>query len=359
MNIAEKNGQPSMEEILASIRRIVADEPQGSSPIIDLRGTSRPLNLLTSDDDLSDFKLPAIFRPQPAPGKPTPLFGRLTDAIRNASGSAAADLKQVRGGDEAGFDPYLAPAPHPAALWPDSQLVEHIPNPPLSALNVARLEPRPQQTSEYLHIPAPAVMQPFPAPHEAQPHDFQSRHEAGAGGRRGSHQSDSVAASSSSDVKREMVPFRDTRMSRMGVTESYQHTVEATAALLVKESPAGANSTVDFSAIIPGLCEPPASALPLAGEPWREAGQAAPPMSYMDLPVAPSVMVGPEPAPSADPYANTSVSPPTGSVEDATADLLRPMLRQWLAENMPRMVEKALHIEVAESVRTGRRPAGQ
>jgi cell pole-organizing protein PopZ len=28
------------------------------------------------------------------------------------------------------------------------------------------------------------------------------------------------------------------------------------------------------------------------------------------------------------------------------------MLRQWLAENMPRMVEKALHIEVAESVKT-------
>jgi hypothetical protein len=43
-------------------------------------------------------------------------------------------------------------------------------------------------------------------------------------------------------------------------------------------------------------------------------------------------------------------------VEDATADLLRPMLRQWLAENMPRMVEKALHIELAESVKTGKKP---
>ncbi len=69
MNIAEKNGQPSMEEILASIRRIIADEPQGASPIIDLRGTSRPLNLLASDDDQSDFQLPAIFRPQPIPEK--------------------------------------------------------------------------------------------------------------------------------------------------------------------------------------------------------------------------------------------------------------------------------------------------
>jgi cell pole-organizing protein PopZ len=32
------------------------------------------------------------------------------------------------------------------------------------------------------------------------------------------------------------------------------------------------------------------------------------------------------------------------------------MLRQWLSDNMPRMVEKALHIEVAESVKTGKKP---
>jgi cell pole-organizing protein PopZ len=47
---------------------------------------------------------------------------------------------------------------------------------------------------------------------------------------------------------------------------------------------------------------------------------------------------------------------PAGSIEDTTAELLRPMLRAWLSDNMPRMVEKALHIEVAESVRTGKKP---
>jgi cell pole-organizing protein PopZ len=50
---------------------------------------------------------------------------------------------------------------------------------------------------------------------------------------------------------------------------------------------------------------------------------------------------------------------PTGTIEDTTAELLRPMLRQWLADNMPRMVEKALHIEVAESVKTGKKFTGQ
>jgi len=35
----------------------------------------------------------------------------------------------------------------------------------------------------------------------------------------------------------------------------------------------------------------------------------------------------------------------TGGVEDAAAQLLRPILRQWLTENMPKIVEKALRDE--------------
>jgi hypothetical protein len=34
-----------------------------------------------------------------------------------------------------------------------------------------------------------------------------------------------------------------------------------------------------------------------------------------------------------------------GNVEDAAAQLLRPILRQWLSENMPKIVEKALLTE--------------
>lgn len=43
------------------------------------------------------------------------------------------------------------------------------------------------------------------------------------------------------------------------------------------------------------------------------------------------------------------------SLDDTVAELLRPMLRQWLADNMPRIVEKALRIEVAESLKGGKR----
>ena len=39
------------------------------------------------------------------------------------------------------------------------------------------------------------------------------------------------------------------------------------------------------------------------------------------------------------------------TLEDTVVDLLRPMIRQWLDDNMPRMVEKALRIELAQSLK--------
>ena len=39
---------------------------------------------------------------------------------------------------------------------------------------------------------------------------------------------------------------------------------------------------------------------------------------------------------------------PMRTLDDTAAELLRPMLRHWLDENMPRIVEKALRIELAQ-----------
>ena len=44
------------------------------------------------------------------------------------------------------------------------------------------------------------------------------------------------------------------------------------------------------------------------------------------------------------------------TLEDTVVDLLRPMIRQWLDDNMPRMVEKALRIELAQSVKPKAEP---
>jgi cell pole-organizing protein PopZ len=39
------------------------------------------------------------------------------------------------------------------------------------------------------------------------------------------------------------------------------------------------------------------------------------------------------------------------TLEDTVVDLLRPMVRDWLDDNMPRLVEKALRIEATDRAR--------
>jgi cell pole-organizing protein PopZ len=43
------------------------------------------------------------------------------------------------------------------------------------------------------------------------------------------------------------------------------------------------------------------------------------------------------------------------AVEDAVADLLRPLLKTWLAENMPKIVERALRREMSERLLPGQK----
>ena len=40
---------------------------------------------------------------------------------------------------------------------------------------------------------------------------------------------------------------------------------------------------------------------------------------------------------------------PMSSIEERVVDLLRPMVREWLDNHMPRMLERALTIELASS----------
>jgi cell pole-organizing protein PopZ len=54
------------------------------------------------------------------------------------------------------------------------------------------------------------------------------------------------------------------------------------------------------------------------------------------------------PAPAAG---NAALALGVQTMEDTVAELLRPMLRQWLDTNMPRIVEKALRVEMAESLK--------
>jgi cell pole-organizing protein PopZ len=84
------------------------------------------------------------------------------------------------------------------------------------------------------------------------------------------------------------------------------------------------------------------------------AGPSAPAHATL-LSQAASSLLPPGAAPL-PPQAAGSVAPnpapaPTRTLEDAVAEMLRPLLQQWLADNMPRIIERALRVEVSKTVR--------
>lgn len=80
-------------------------------------------------------------------------------------------------------------------------------------------------------------------------------------------------------------------------------------------------------------------------------------------PIAPPIssMFNPDPASRAEPASHTTLpatrseNPLDRPMEDAMADLLRPLLKTWLAENMPKIVERALRREMTERLLPGQK----
>jgi hypothetical protein len=102
-----------------------------------------------------------------------------------------------------------------------------------------------------------------------------------------------------------------------------------------------------------------------APEPVIEAATTAPQQPAATAPAAATqalVARGPEVTPQTAPSAVAPVADTASSVrtmEDTVADLLRPMLRNWLSENMPRIVERALRKELEESNRSEHKSAAE
>lgn len=380
MDMTEKNGQPSMEEILASIRRIIAEEPGGTPRGIELKPKVISVHTEGSLEEHSDFELPSIFRASPAapPEKHTPLLGRLTDAIRGAA-ATASDARAARTKDEVSAEQGESGASPEHGDPPGQQY------PTLSSLKGAR----PEAQAAAFRQPGLEDQKPFPEPAQpAAPSGEVTASKLGWKlGRPGS-----PAPAAQDEVKRVMAPFVDTRFKQMAHSEQIPGTPSVPAAPAPLAQPGGSPQKVDFGAIIPAHMDlpgvpnfelqrrPDVGAAPVEPPPAMRADPyplpPQPPPLALDAfaPMPPSHLTqgqfDPAPLrqagngvyeehhaplrPSAPPL--PFAGPPTGTIEDATAELLRPMLRQWLADNMPRMVEKALHIEVAESVKPGKKP---
>ncbi len=341
MELTEKNGQASMEEILASIRKIIAEDPTGPSPIIDLDAPQRQQRGDGLLDDPSDFDLPSIFRsPAAAPTeRATPLFGRLSEAIRNASANG-------HGSEGARAEPAL------------SSLRLHRAD--ATSAGAAAVD---VVLNGNGHAASSFLLSTF---HEATALRAEESAEPSMAQAPDSKEADEAAdrlIQASPEVPRQMAAFKDTRFRGMGSAPQpvdplpvWGAPVEpATDFAVAVENPQAQAGDVTAAHASAASIEPS----PIeAAEPHGMNGHAltaAYPVVFesdaaMDAP-QPAAVAQAQPVPPPPLPANPAAQSAAGSaapIEDATADLLRPMLRQWLADNMPRMVEKALHIEVAE-----------
>ncbi len=374
MDLNNKNGQPSMEEILASIRRIIAEEPTAANPVIDLHAKYR--NKTDDHDESNDFELPSIFRPAtPAPER-QPLFGRLTDAIRSASGGAG-DQKGSRKESEQGeaqeryrgalreSGTILALANGQGGLDANAGSGSSHHNgeteryrgalrdaggagsltSALSSLKLTRgaesspLSARPDNEASSGHASAPTAA---PAPVAAAPVAPSP-----------AATSPLAASGGVEDVRRVMVPFRDMRMSRMSTETTASSSVSDASALDALLYSAPSEPAPVHHTLSPDFPAPPLQEAPQAHVPPPPQAYEDHTLSLDDMHRFAAIVEQPQRPPPPPPQ--QSASDAAGAIEDTTADLLRPMLRQWLSENMPRMVEKALSIELAESVKANRK----
>lgn len=399
-----KNGQPSMDEILASIRRIVADDPAGAVPLINLNRKTSDLSANGQDpasriDDSGDFELPSMFRPghDTNNGKIKSLkqnaksasIGRLTDAIRSVAPKSGTPFTNGSSPSVATRE-QQAPSQQTQTKNPNVQFGER-PEQARSLSTLAKVQSaKPCNVSAnnsglgsgfgnlsrsgdgvsvaQQHHAGDAGLQPlgrsaetFGGATNPSANHMQTPAPNVTAGPSG-QQIPVQAAAGRTETPRVMAPFRDTRMNRMSApapaqpkplepgpvnepSPVNQNALNASGAHATGIANTSSGQGVDVAASTPfvhGATEP---------------STATAPIEQFDQPPHASEAAT---AQGIDSDANPPPLPETGSdmrpanIDDATADLLRPMLRQWLSENMPRMVEKALHIEVAASVNAGK-----
>lgn len=108
--------------------------------------------------------------------------------------------------------------------------------------------------------------------------------------------------------------------------------------------------------------------------PYPSAARAAPAQPQAPMEIEPPAKAAPQPPHQAPPGAETLMSPRTGEsvssafgalatsmflqntgmVEEALREMLRPLLKQWLDDNLPVMVERLVRTEIERVARGGR-----
>ena len=401
MNKPEKAAEPSMEEILASIRKIIAEEPIGSRPEPARRSPRPVLDQLAPVRDQAGPQVARSAVPSAetrhgnAQGKGainTPIAGAINTPI--AIDDPLADLVEQPAGETAGSAGTAAQgAPVPAAA-------------PLAAAPPA--EPRQRPSWLFSHPQAmpsaspvtgehhelPRAGGPLPSPRDILRSPVRADTEpVTVGDKPGALPADASAAlkfpgresalqMSEPDGGRGVPPITGTESSRSprsaeAVTADATRTLvhgfgapicstepESTSPLRRGPERAATESTRP-DALMPHRSETVGSAAG-AGLSALVAGSAvvegvdngtSTANSALDALAqglaASAVTTGKAIDSAARSQAGMQASQAVRTLEETVTDLLRPMLRQWLDANLPSIVEKALRVELAEDVKPG------
>ena len=339
-----------MEDILASIRKIIADDPSvpaaqaGAPPAAEAKAGKGPVSLddvlNLADDDVPTQRAAAKDQPAPLP----------------AARSAAAPVATESGVPSWLFPkapaPLASPVAAPAPAADKSAPKPFFPPAPRETAPTAGSPKAPAATASDLGAFVPGRGDPSNAAAPEKP-TSQIRPEPRLADRvNGASEPRPPAQSSSSQgLERPSLALPQSLADRMsgasaGIAPAAanQAAAQAKPATQTAAAPAVREPVKDIvvkpAADVPMtrvVVQAPTVPAPAAAAPAAVPAPSAPAKSAQ---VAASAPAAPQPA-----------SEPTvpRSMEDTVAELLRPMLRQWLDQNMPRVIEKALRNEITQT----------
>lgn len=371
MHKSDKAPEPSMEEILASIRKIIAEEPIGSrpgptsaTPNDRPSSTARPLAQdnarpeeppYSVEDALADLmgdqprvargpergqEPPPRVEEPPAPAAPAPegrrtswLFGRASSTTPSAppqTGPLPGFGRAPTSGPREQLDAGPAPAPAPAPAKAEGEPPVSKPvQQPHEARSLFGARPHGEQSPLASFPTAPANQSqelPRPAPQRFPAREPSSGVPAGEQRETPAQPSPQVGPQSAAPIQAKAAPepapqpgpvsgIQRREASALDQTATRPERTEQESKPLTTSATAAIQSGATQQA---GVAEPAAAASP------KTSG----------------------PAPQARSSGRT--------LEETVVELLRPMLREWLDANMPHIVEKALRAELSS---ISKRPA--
>lgn len=388
MTRLDASSDPSMEDILASIRRIIAEDPPGSRPSPTPRAPEPPA---------SNFAFGRPFMPKAAPVTPAAAAAPRREPVLSFGESvpATAEFKSPSRGYESfealapelppwqdersgDLEPEFQSEPEPEAedavaqapqRSVDDQLSDLLDDAPLAAETFADMpsEPAAQQPAVEAQTKSVAVEALADVAHAgpAVTHpDLETRPRFTIS-RDGYVPAPAPNADKSDPFDFDLGPSPFEIKAKPAVSAPKSAVIEENIASLVSralESAAPAKAAIEAKQVSathgkPSFVPPRVDAT-LSPEPVVTAAPAAAPrFEAARSPVAapaPSTAASAKPEPAVETAiailepASSVPSTHVRSMEDTVADLLRPLLKSWLAENMPKIVERALRREMTE-----------